>query len=148
MFTPTSFVLSTLLSFLATFGFAVLYNVPRKALLPCSAIGTGAYLLKTSLQEFGLSGAVALFFGALFLGIVGAIPAKRMQLPMVLFVITGIIPIVPGTAVYQTVVIFNQGDILGGLQNAIEVGFDLGAIAAGVGAGRIFTDAEWGLERH
>ncbi|PSB62255.1 hypothetical protein C7B61_14775, partial [filamentous cyanobacterium CCP1] len=125
-----------------------LYNVPRKALFPCSAIGMGGYLLKTSLQEFGMTDAAAIFFGALFLGIVGAIPAKRMQLPMVLFVITGIIPIVPGTAVYQTVVFFNQGDVLGGLQNAIDAAFGIGAIAAGVGAGRIITDPEWGFERN
>lgn len=80
--------------------------------------------------------------------IVGAISAKRMQLPMVLFVITGIIPIVPGTAVYQTVVFFNQGDVLGVLQNAIDAAFGIGAIAAGVGAGRIITDPEWGFERN
>jgi uncharacterized membrane protein YjjB (DUF3815 family) len=147
MLTLSSFTVSAALSFVATFGFAVLYNVPRKALLPCSAIGMGGYLLKICSQALGTTEAIAIFLGALFLGIVGAIPAKRMHLPMVLFVITGIIPIVPGTAVYQTVVIFNQGDILGGLQNAIDAAFGIGAIAAGVGAGRILTDPEWGLER-
>lgn len=147
MLTPSSFTLNAALSFLATFGFAVLYNVPRKALLSCSTIGMGGYLLKICVQDLGTTEAVAIFFGALFLGIVGAIPAKRMHLPLVLFVITGIIPIVPGTAVYRTVVIFNQGDILGGLQNAIDAAFGIGAIAAGVGAGRILTDPEWGFER-
>ncbi|WP_416674038.1 threonine/serine exporter family protein [Egbenema bharatensis] len=148
MLTPTSFLLSALFSFTATFGFAVLYNVPRKALLPCSAIGMGAYLVRTCLQAWGASPSVAIFFGALFLGTVGAIPAKWMQLPIVLFVITGIIPIVPGTAVYRTIVFFYEGDVLGGLTNGIEAGFGIGAIAAGIGAGRILTDPEWGFERN
>lgn len=135
-----------ILSFIATLGFAVLYNVPRQALIWCSAIGMGAYLVQSVLKDLGVVEAVAIFFGALFVGLVGAVPAKRMHLPMVLFAITGIICIIPGTSVYRVVVYFQQNDILGGLESAVNAGFGIGAIATGIGTARILTDLEWGFE--
>lgn len=141
------FALEALLSFVATLGFAVLYNVPRKALVWCSAIGMGAYLLQSLLRSLGINNAIAIFFGALFVGLVGVVPAKRMHLPMVLFAITGIISIIPGTAVYKVLVYFQQNDIWGGLKSAIDAGFGIGAIATGIGVARILTDPEWGFER-
>jgi uncharacterized membrane protein YjjB (DUF3815 family) len=135
------------LSFVATLGFAVLYNVPRRALWICAAIGTGGYLLRSLLHQIGVTIDVATFFGALFVGLVGAIPAKRLHLPMVLFVITGIICMIPGIAVYKILVYFHQGDIAGGLESAVKAGFGVGAIATGIGAARILTDPEWGFDR-
>lgn len=141
-------LLQAIFSFISTFGFAVLYNVPGNALFSCSAIGMGGYVLRSILYELGTSIEVATFFGALFVGVVGAIPARRMQLPLVLFVITGIISMVPGISTFKVIVYFSHGDILGGLKSAVEAGFGVGAIAAGIGAARIITDAEWSFERN
>jgi uncharacterized membrane protein YjjB (DUF3815 family) len=52
---------------------------------------------------------------------------------------------VPGIAAYKVLVHFDQGDILGGLQSAIEAGFGA-ALVSGIGAARILTDSEWGFE--
>lgn len=139
--------LQAVLSFIATSGFAVLYNVPRYALVWCSTIGMGAYLVQSILRSLGVAEAVAIFFGSLFVGLVGAVPARQMHLPVVMFAITGIICIVPGTSVYKVLLYFHQNDILGGLKSAVEAGFGIGAIATGIGAARILTDAEWGFER-
>lgn len=135
------------LSFIGTLGFAVLYNVPRQALLLCAAIGAAGNTLRLLVADLGLTENVATFFGALLVGLVGAIPAKRMNLPLVLFAITGIICMIPSIAAYKVVVYFSRGEILGGLQSAIEAGFGVGAIAAGIGTARILTDAEWGFEK-
>jgi uncharacterized membrane protein YjjB (DUF3815 family) len=142
-----SLSLQTVFSFLATLGFAVLYNVPYNALWICAAIGAGGYLLRSVLVDFGIAIDVATFFGALFVGLVGTIPARRLRLPMVLFAITGIICMIPGISVYKILVYFNQGDLLGGLESAVRAGFGVGAIATGIGAARILTDPEWGFDR-
>ena len=55
---------------------------------------------------------------------------------------------VPGIPTFKVVVYFSHGDILGGLQSAVEAGFGVGAIAAGIGAARIITDVEWSFERN
>jgi uncharacterized membrane protein YjjB (DUF3815 family) len=136
-----------LLSFVGTLGFALLYNAPRKALLSCAAIGMGGYVLHSILQQWGMSSASATFYGSLLVGLLGAFPARRLQLPLVLFTITGIICMIPGIPAYKVLVYFNAGDILGGLRSAIEAGFGVGAIVIGIGAARIVTDSEWGFER-
>lgn len=137
-----------LLSFIGTLGFALLYHVPRRALLICGAIGMGGYGLRSLLHQMGMDLVAATFFGALFVGLVGIAPARRLQLPLVLFAITGIICMVPGIPAFKVLVYFHQGDILGGLQSAIEAGFIVVALVSGIGAARILTDSEWGFERN
>jgi len=106
----------------------------------------GGYVLRAALQMLGLDPTIATFCGALFVGLVGIFPAKRFELPLVLFAITGIICMVPGIPTYKILVYFRQGDILGGLQSAIEAGFSVVALVSGIGAARILTDSEWGFE--
>lgn len=137
-----------LLSFIGTLGFALLYQVPRRALLICGVIGMGGYGLRSLLIQLGMDLVFATFFGALFVGLVGTVPARRLQLPLVLFAITGIICMVPGIPAFKVLVYFRQDDILGGLQSAIEAGFVVTALVSGIGAARILTDSEWGFERN
>lgn len=138
--------LKALLSFLGAAGFAVLYNVPRRALLITALIGMGGNGIQEILSDRGMYQVLAMFLGSLFVGVVGAIPARRMQLPMVLFAVTGIICMIPGTSVYKVFVYFSQDDILGGLRSAVEATFGIIALACGIGVGRILTDREWGFE--
>lgn len=135
-----------ILSFLGTLGFAILYNVPRKALLTAALIGMGGNLIQVILSDRGVYSVLAMFLGSLFVGVVGTLPARRMQLPMVLFAVTGIICMIPGTSVYKVFVYFGQDDISGGLQSALEAALGIGALACGIGVGRILTDREWGFE--
>ncbi|NJO81193.1 MAG: threonine/serine exporter [Cyanobacteria bacterium RM1_2_2] len=144
----SALIRDVLLSFVGTLGFALLYQVPRRALLICAAIGMGGYGLRSLLHQIGMDLVVATFLGALFVGLVGIVPAQRLQLPLVLFAITGIICMVPGIPAFKVLVYFYQGDILGGLQSAIEAGFVVVALVSGIGAARILTDSEWGFERH
>lgn len=143
-----NFFYQAILSFVATVGFAVLYNVPKRALWICGLIGVGGHLLRLTLQRLGLNDSAATFFGALFVGLVGALPARRLQLPMILFAITGILPMIPGIPAYKVLVYFSQGDTLSGLESAVKTLFSVGAIAIGIGTARILTDREWWLERN
>jgi len=134
------------ISFIATLGFVVLFNVPRRALLPCTLIGMMAHLLRLLLPELGLSENAATFFGALFVGTVGAWPARQLNLPMLVFVITGIIALIPGIAGFEALVHFSYGNIPTGLQSLVRAGFGVGAIGGGIGAGRVLTDHQWGRD--
>jgi uncharacterized membrane protein YjjB (DUF3815 family) len=146
MLSITALLQDAVLSFVGTLGFALLYQVPRKALLISAAIGMGGYVLRSVLHHLGLDIDAATFCGALFVGLVGTVPARELQLPLVLFAITGIICMVPGIPAYKVLVYFDQGDILGGLQSAVEAGFSVVALVSGIGAARILTDSEWGFE--
>lgn len=135
-------------SFVATIGFAILYNAPRRTLWICGSIGTGGHLLRLALQQLGMADGGATFLAALFVGLVGALPARRLQLPMILFAITGILPMIPGIPAYKVLVHFSAGNLLSGMESAVQTLFRVGAIAIGIGTARILTDREWWLERN
>jgi uncharacterized membrane protein YjjB (DUF3815 family) len=134
------------LSFWATFGFAMLYRVPRTALLPCSVIGMTGYVLRTGLHQLGFGLDSASFAGAFWVSLVGTWVAKRFELPLVLFTITGIICMVPGIPAFKVLMYFKQNDLLGGLQSAVTAGFSVMALVSGIGAARILTDSDWAFE--
>ncbi len=147
MLIASTLLRDALLSFIATLGFALLYQVPRQVLFTCATIGMGGYLLRSLLHQLGLDLVLATFCGSLFVGLAGLLPSRRYQLPMLLFVITGIICMVPGVPTYKVLVYFHQGDILGGLRSGIEAGFSVMALASGIGAARILSDSDWGFEQ-
>lgn len=135
-----------LLSFISTLGFALLYQVPRQVLLLSASIGMGGYVLRSVLHMLGLDLTIATFCGALFVGLIGIWPARRFELPLVLFATTGIICMVPGIPTYKVLVYFRHGEVLEGLRSATEAGFSVVALVSGIGAARILTDSEWGFE--
>jgi uncharacterized membrane protein YjjB (DUF3815 family) len=140
-------LLQALYSFVATLGFAVLYNVPRRALLLCGLIGMTGHLIRSLVQQMGLSSTISIFVGATAVGLIAVLPANRLQLPVILFTITGIISMIPGIPAFKVLVYFNQGDLIGGLQSAIQAGFGVGAIAIGIGTARILTEHDWWFDR-
>ncbi|TCK98557.1 uncharacterized membrane protein YjjB (DUF3815 family) [Natranaerovirga hydrolytica] len=90
-------------AFFATLFFSVIFNIARHHLLYCGitgAIGWAFYL--TSLSHTN-SVVFSSFIGALAVTSVSQVLAKRKKTPVTVFLITGIIPLVPGAGMYQTV---------------------------------------------
>ncbi len=141
--TITDLFLQGLFGFVATTGFAILFNVPRRALLIAGLIGTAGHLLRFVLRQVGVSNELATFCGALLVGLVGYWQARRMYVPRLIFTVTGTISMVPGIPAYEVIFYFNKGDILAGLQSAVRAALIAGAIAAGLSTARILTETEW-----
>ncbi len=136
-------LLQVVLGFVATAGFAVLFNVPRDTLIPAGLIGAAGHVLRFVLRSSGVSNELATFCGALAVGLVGYWQARRTLHPRLIFTVTGIISMVPGVPAYEVIFYFNRGDILDGLQSAVRATLLAGAIAAGLSTARILTETEW-----
>jgi uncharacterized membrane protein YjjB (DUF3815 family) len=132
-----------LFGFLATMGFAVLFNVPRATLFTAGLVGAVGHVVRYVLRDIGVSNEVATYIGALTVGLFGYWQAVRFHLPRLVFTVTGIISMVPGIPAYEMMVYFSNGDILGGIQSAVKAGLVGGAIAAGLSTARILTETEW-----
>lgn len=92
-----------LCSFIGTVGFAVIHSVPKKYYFACGVTGmTGwmTYLFANS-QEF-MSPAIACFFGAFVVVLISRILTVYMKCPITVFLVSGILPLVPGAGVYYT----------------------------------------------
>lgn len=135
-------------SALAALGFAILFNVPVRTLPACALGGAVGYVTRTlCIAQLGLSLTSATLFGATMVGIFGYFAANRWQAPSTVFTVPGVIPMVPGSLAFQTMMdlirISEIGPSLGSALlteaavNALRTGLILGGLAMGVIAPRL-----------
>ncbi|MBN4074378.1 MAG: hypothetical protein COA82_10065 [Alkaliphilus sp.] len=93
-------ILSFVYAFLSTIGFSVLFNIPRREMIFTGICGGLGWLAYDSLALMGVSVVFSSFLGALVVSILAEILAKLRKKPATIFVVPGIIPLVPGYALY------------------------------------------------
>ncbi|MGC4093867.1 MAG: threonine/serine exporter family protein [Polyangiaceae bacterium] len=130
---------SAAIGFLATVGFGVWFALPRETLPRAGVVGMGGFLLRTALVEHGHSPMVGSFFAAVFIGVFGYYRALSYRYPRVIFTVPGIIPLVPGIPAYRALLLISQGNVLGGLDSAMQGFLISAALAAGLAAARALT---------
>jgi uncharacterized membrane protein YjjB (DUF3815 family) len=123
----------------ATLGFAVWFRVPRETLTRVVAVGTLGFLLRQTLYRFDVAPPAAAFWAALLIGVVGLERARNFQYPRVIFTVTGVIPLVPGVAAYESLVRFTAGDVYGGIASMVHATAIILALAGGLTAARALS---------
>ena len=91
-------------AFLGTIGYAILYNVPKRFFFGCGftvAAGWLAYLFSS--ERLMTSAATASFLGAFVVVMIARMLTVRLKCPITIFLISGILPLVPGAGIYYTV---------------------------------------------
>jgi uncharacterized membrane protein YjjB (DUF3815 family) len=88
----------------AAVGFGILFNVPRKILFTIWTGGAIAGFIKFTVLFLSASSPMirASFFSALAVGIFSIPVANRRREPPMIFAISSVIPLVPGTFAYRT----------------------------------------------
>ncbi|TCT16797.1 uncharacterized membrane protein YjjB (DUF3815 family) [Natranaerovirga pectinivora] len=119
-------------AFFATYFFAIIFNISKKHLIPCGitgAIGWGVYFI---CMNFSLTVVVSSFFGALTVAFTAHILAKKKKTPVTVFLISGIIPLVPGAGMYRTVFYIITDDFTMSTQYGLETLQIAGVIAIAI----------------
>lgn len=96
-------LLSAIFALFSTIGFAVLFNIPRRSLLLAGLCGALGWTVLTLSHDAGASLAGANFLGAMSVGMAAELMAIAKRQPATLFLVPGIIPLVPGYGLYRTV---------------------------------------------
>ena len=113
-----------------TCGYAVLFNIPKR-LLPfvalTSAFGWAMFILIPS-----NSSAVTCFAGAMAVALMGEILSRILKDAATLFIIPGILPMVPGAKMYYMTRALLAQDYSDAAVWAMEVIFSAGGIAIGI----------------
>jgi uncharacterized membrane protein YjjB (DUF3815 family) len=125
-------ILNCLYAFLSSIGFGVLFNIRGKNLIISSiggALGWFTYLLSGKLQP---SGIFSLFLAAMVVSIFSEIMARVYKTPVTLFLLCGIIPLVPGGGMYFATLEAVKGNLDISLSKGIQTLFSAGAIAIGI----------------
>jgi len=127
-------------AFLAIFGLSIIVAVPKKYLWLTGligAIGWGTYLLMGNFTE---SMYLSNFMGALAIGLSAQISARIFKLPVTTFTIPGIMTLVPGSGMYNTVYYLIAGNELLSREYMIQTLLNAGSIALGIFLmGTVFT---------
>ncbi len=126
----------------AALGFAFVFNVPVRTLAACAIAGTLGYALRTVLMSFGAGIEEATLAAAAAVGFLGWLFARIWKAPALVFSIPGVIPMVPGSFAFKSmigmVLLARGGDPLNpnlAMETAvfaIKTALVLGAIAVGI----------------
>lgn len=125
-------LLLLVMSWLATIGYAVLYQVPKRAALWVGIVGMTAWLTQYAARQYGFSSVGSAFLGGLVVAVISELLARLMRMPVIVFVVGGIVPLVPGSSAYATMRQFVTGQNLEGLAKGTETFLIASAISAGL----------------
>lgn len=121
-----------MISFVATACFGVIFNAPTKTIPACGFVGAVGWAVYYILINGGLDEVRASFLGAFVVSLVAYFFARRFRMPMIIFSVSGIIPLVPGGIAYSTMRNVMELDYITGLENGIRAFMISGAIAMGL----------------
>ena len=124
-------VIDFLCVYVGAIGFGILVNVPRRAFHWDGMVAVIGYFIYIEYLRWTGSYIGANILGTLGIGIFSKIASKRKKLPVIIFNIPGLVPLVPGSQSYQVISDSLVGkDGLAG-HYLLQVIFIAGAIAFG-----------------
>lgn len=129
-------IIQFLISFIATACFGVIFNVPPKTIPACGFVGAIGWVIYYLLIEFGLDDVRSSFIGAFAVSLFANFSSRKFKMPMIIFSVCGIIPLVPGGIAYNTMRNVIELDYNAGLQNGVHAFIISGALAMGI----VFTE--------
>lgn len=119
-------------AFLATVCFSIFLNAPKKELVYCGLTGAFGWITYCILKLLNFNSIFSNFAASFVVGQISEFLAKKLKKPAILFVIPGIVSLVPGLGLYKTMFYLVQGNY----DLAFSMGTDAvlisGAIALGI----------------
>lgn len=125
-------ILELVITFAAILGFGIILSVPRRVLLIGAAIGSWTWFALQMGLQLGITDVVATVIASFSAATIAHYLAKKIHIPVTTLSIPGILPLVPGSRAYFTMLSFVEGDYIDGLEFGVETMLQAGAIAAGL----------------
>lgn len=139
MLDPVSILREFVLACVATMGFGLLFNVPRRTLLPCGLTGGIGLVVRFTAGKLGASDVGGAFLAAISVALMGYLLARHYRVPRSIFTITGVIPMVPGVLAFSTMLQLATGDFQKGITSGLQTGLIIGALAMGLTTIRVLS---------
>lgn len=126
-------------SYLATVAFGICTNVPHRALNACGLTGVAGWLVYWGLVQLKLGHMLPNLVGAFVIAMVSLFFARHDKIPVIIFNIPSLVPLVPGGIAYRAVRAFVLGDYTQGIGFMVQVMMIAGAIAVGFMLARLVS---------
>ncbi len=115
---------------IASVAFAIIFNVRGKNIFLAGLTGGLGYLVY--LLVFPYSGFGAAFFSSMTISLCAEIMARIYKKPATLFLVAGLIPIVPGGGMYKMMLLAFRNDVSAAATTAYSTLMIAGSIAMGI----------------
>ena len=125
--------------FVVSASFSIFFNAPKKSIFTCGGIGAIGWLVHVVTNLLLVDVVVSSFLGAVCVGVLSTNASRILKLPATIFIYTGMVPLVPGYGMYNTmqnIVTKNYGVAS---QVGIETILQAGAIAMGILLASVFS---------
>lgn len=120
-------------SLITTMAFGIIFNVPKKSIITGGIIGMiGWYVLILLTREHQFDMVSATLIAAFIVATSSQILARYQKMPVTVFSVAGIIPLVPGGLAYDTMRHFVENDYNVAMEFATKTLLISGAIAFGL----------------
>lgn len=124
------FCMNVISGFVTTLCFSLLFNVSKKHILTCGFVGSLGWGIYTAGEMFDYSTVLSTFVASLVIAQLSYFLAKSKRAPVTVFLIPGIIPLVPGVGLYRTMYSLLFADYNKALEYALLT-FQLSGVIAG-----------------
>ncbi len=138
------YILRALTSFVAAFGFAMLFNSPLKVAAVAATIGAlinTARLLLVNEAHIQVPAAVGL--AALAAGLLATFAASKTRFSRVTLSVPAVVIMIPGVPLYRSLTYLNNGQMIEALTALFTVIFTIVGIGIGLAVARMLTDRNW-----
>ena len=115
-----------------TLSFAILFACPRKSLPFCGLVGAVGWFVYELAVMLGAESAAASLLAVIPLTLLTRVFAILLKMPVTVFLLSGIFPLVPGAGIYYTAYYFIQGNNALALSNGISTFKIAVALAVGI----------------
>ena len=119
-------------SFIAVSCLAVIFNAPIKLIPQCGIVGAVAWTVNYTLTQNGVDAIQSSFVGAFIVAIIAHLFARIFKVPMLVFSVSGIISMVPGSIAYNAMRHMLELEYIMALEFAMRAMMIAGAIALGL----------------
>lgn len=116
--------------FFSTVAFGVLTNIPRRALLASGITGCIGWLIYVRIHSHGGGLGVANFLATFVIGCFSIFFSRKKRIPMIIFNIPSLVPLVPGGPAYKAVRELVLGNNTVAFENIMIVMVTAGSIAS------------------
>jgi uncharacterized membrane protein YjjB (DUF3815 family) len=127
-------IIETIATIIASIGFGIIFNIKGKKLIFSSLGGGLSWFIYSSGLNFNLSPISSLFIASVCFSIYSEIFARILKTPVTTLVICCLIPLVPGSLMYNAM----YEAIIGNLSGSIDLGLETIARAGTLASGIIF----------
>ncbi len=125
-------------SFIASVGFGIIFNAPRRSLLQCGIAGMLGWMVYVLLYTH-IDPIAATLVATFIVGGISQIFARIYKTPIIIFSVAGVIPLVPGGLAYNSMRNFVENDYAAATALAAQAAMLSGSIALGLVLSEVFN---------